>query len=115
MKITQVQFRTNVNIGAIATDFYDVSKPEHAKITVVEKGNFLILTGIPGFPPNKRRRVPMSNVGDITEIDEEAPAKPKEEPSGTKIALTPGRPDGSTTPPLPAARGLNAPAHEAKS
>lgn len=108
MKITQVKFREPVAFGmGITTDFYDVTKQrEFGAIVIVEKGAFLIITGIAGFQGAKRKRVPLSNVVEITEDEiEEPPAKPKEEPA-PKGAIA--RPEVAA-PPLPAARGLNAP------
>lgn len=109
MKITQVNFRSPVSFGgAGTTDFYDSTKQrEFGSVTIVEKGNFLIITGIHGFPAHKRKRVPLSNVLEITEIDEEVEAKLKADAERAKEPpAAPAQPAGQPLP-LTAARGLN--------
>lgn len=106
IKILQIKFRNDINLGHISTDFLDLTKPEHAKLTVTEKGNFIFVAGIATWPPNRRKRIPMSNVTEINEAEEDpVVAKPKED-SGIAMAGAGGGPRAGEKPPapLPAAR-----------
>lgn len=108
IKILQIKFRNDINLGHISTDFLDLTKLEHAKLTVTEKGNFIFVAGIATWPPNRRKRIPMSNVTEINEAEEEpVVAKPKED-SGIAMAGTSGslsqRAGEKPPAPLPAAR-----------
>lgn len=107
MKITQVTFRNDINIGPISTNFIDLiaGKREHQGITVVEKGNFLIIAGIPNWAATKRKRVPMSNVVEINEVEDDVvPTKGKEDSGLALTGATGSLKAGPTPPPLPAAR-----------
>lgn len=117
MKITQVNFRTPVSFGSAGTvDFFDVTRREFTGVTITEKGNFLLVTGLPGFKGAKRKRVPMSNVTEITEDEvPEAPVLGKELPPAPTGGPSSASAGGPATPPpaLAAARGVNKPAEPA--